>query len=91
MLERQLDGVPDTTDLTIQAADVGERDIRGLLQHQILVALGGQRFDGEADGRIDDNTVALIDARIRERAGTADEHGIAGASVTISRPSQVPA
>ena len=27
MLERQLDGVPDTTDLTIQAADVGERDI----------------------------------------------------------------
>ena len=78
MLERQLDGVPDTTNLTIQAADVGERDVRGLLQHQILVALGGQRFDGEADGRIDDNAVALIDTRIRERAGTADEHGIAG-------------
>ena len=69
-------GIANAFDLLVQTANVGKRDIRHFLKHQISVILRGNQRKRESHGRIDRNTIGHIDHSLRQRARTADQCNI---------------
>ena len=66
MKEGKLDGIANPVDLSVQATDVGEGDIRYLLQDQVILILLGDQRQGQLSRGVDHDLVSHTQVGIHQ-------------------------